>query len=62
MACVAYLRNLRTWSPRTHPEYSLATRRLALYLLPIYQRLTRGPLPYLPPELWLYILSYMSVW
>ena len=61
--CVAYLSGLRAlrWSPRTHADFPLPTRRLALLLLLVYQRLTHEPGP-LPPELWLLILSYLPAW
>ena len=69
VACATYLQSLRAlrWSPRTHAEFPLATRRLALLLLLIYQRLTREPsepgaLPLLPPELWHHLLSYLPAW
>mgnify|MGYP000659166388 CR=1 FL=1 len=65
-ACAGYLRSLRplTWSPRTHADFPLATRRLALLLLLVCQRLAREPgaLPSLPPELWLHLLSFLPAW
>ena len=65
-ACTDYLRGLHQlrWSPRTHPEYPLATRRLALLLLLIRGRLahTSGDVPTLPTELWLHLLSYLPAW
>ena len=37
---------------------------LALLMLLVYQRLARGlsGLPYLPPELWLHLLSHLPAW
>ena len=71
-ACAAYLRGLRSlhgqrmlcWSPRTHADFPLTARCFVLHLLLVYQRLARGSgeLPYLPPELWLHLLSYLPAW
>ena len=67
--CAAYLNGLRMlrWSPRTHADFPLPTRRLALRLLLVNQRLTREPgepgaLPLLPPELWHHLLSYLPAY
>ena len=66
---ITYMRNLRTlrWSPRTHADFPLISRRHALLLLLVHQRLVGelnkpGALPYLPPELWHHLLSYLPAY
>mgnify|MGYP002134937976 CR=1 FL=1 len=65
-ACAAYLRSLYElrWSPTTHPEFPLDSRRAVFVALLVRERQTRDPelLPTLPAELWLHLLSYLPAW
>lgn len=67
-ACAAYLQGLCAlrWSPSTHADFPLASRRAALAALLVRERQARddllSPVPPLPTELWLHLLSYLPVW